>query len=173
MNKRLSDEGLALCKLSEHFCNLMYNCPAGHCTIGFGHLIHKGPVCTGKNITDAQMKPFDLTVAQARALETPWVNGITYEQGVALLRRDMARYEAVVNSVVKVAITQAEFDALTDFEYNTGHLPGSTLLKKLNAGDFKGAAAEFDVWVYANHQKLNGLVTRRAAERKLFERDLK
>ena len=45
----------------------------------------------------------------------------------------------------------------------------STLLKKLNAGDYSGAAAEFDKWVFAGKVKLNGLVKRRASERQLFE----
>ncbi|WP_405045477.1 glycoside hydrolase family protein [Pseudomonas aeruginosa] len=45
----------------------------------------------------------------------------------------------------------------------------STLLRKLNAGDVRGACAELSRWVYAGGKKLGGLVRRRAAERELCE----
>jgi GH24 family phage-related lysozyme (muramidase) len=72
---------------------------------------------------------------------------------------------------VSVFVNQNEFDALVDFAYNAGakNLLNSTLLKKLNAGDRKGAAKEFERWVYADGQILGGLVRRRMAERVLFE----
>ena len=60
--------------------------------------------------------------------------------------------------------------AIADFAYNLGvkALEGSTLLKKLNAGDFAGAAAEFPKWNKAGGKVLPGLVKRREAERTLF-----
>ncbi|MDU2883127.1 MAG: lysozyme, partial [Enterobacter sp.] len=60
--------------------------------------------------------------------------------------------------------------ALVDFAYNLGvkALEGSTLLKKLNAGDYAGAAAEFPKWNKAGGKVLPGLVKRREAERTLF-----
>ncbi len=60
---------------------------------------------------------------------------------------------------------------MTSFTYNvgTGAYKSSTLLLKHNAGDYAGAAAEFDKWIYANGQVLQGLVNRRAEERKLYE----
>jgi len=60
---------------------------------------------------------------------------------------------------------------LVDFTYNlgAGKLASSTLLIKLNAGDYAGAAREFDKWVMAGGKPLPGLVKRRAAERQMFE----
>lgn len=87
-----------------------------------------------------------------------------------LLKCGVVQYEQGVNQLVKVNITQGQFDALVSFAYNLGlrSLSTSTLLRKLNAGDKQGAAAEFGKWVNAGGVKLNGLVTRRAAERELF-----
>ncbi len=75
-----------------------------------------------------------------------------------------------VTAMVKVEINQNQFDALCDFCYNlgTGSLAGSTLLKKLNAGDYEGAANEFGKWNKAGGKELAGLTKRRALERDLF-----
>jgi lysozyme len=54
------------------------------------------------------------------------------------------------------------------FNLGVRKLIQSTLLKKLNAGDYVGAANEFDKWVFAAGKKLKGLVARRAAEKELF-----
>ncbi|WP_321154272.1 lysozyme, partial [Serratia nevei] len=68
-----------------------------------------------------------------------------------LLKRGVVPYEQGVNQLVKVRITQGQFDALVSFAYNLGlrSLSTSTLLKKLNAGDKQGAADEFGKWVNA------------------------
>lgn len=87
------------------------------------------------------------------------------------LRRELAKHEAIVSRCVTVEIGQNNFDALVSFNYNTGGLPGSTLLKKLNKGDFDGAAREFDKWNKAGGKVIKGLVRRRAAEQALFEQD--
>jgi GH24 family phage-related lysozyme (muramidase) len=71
---------------------------------------------------------------------------------------------------VKVGLTQGQFDALVSFTYNLGarSLSTSTLLRKLNAGDYAGAADEFLRWNKAGGKVLNGLTRRREAERALF-----
>lgn len=98
--------------------------------------------------------------------------GMTIDQSTAerLLKCGLVQYEQGVSQLVKVKITQGQFDALVSFAYNLGlrSLSTSTLLKKLNAGDIQGAANEFGEWVNAGGKKLNGLVTRRAAEREFF-----
>lgn len=98
--------------------------------------------------------------------------GIVIDQATAdrLLKCGVVQYEQGVNQLVKVKITQGQFDALVSFAYNLGlrSLSTSTLLKKLNAGDKLGAADEFGKWINAGGVKLNGLVKRRAAERELF-----
>lgn len=98
--------------------------------------------------------------------------GMTIDQPTAdrLLRTGVVQFEQAVNQLVKVKITQGQFDALVSFAYNLGTraLSTSTLLKKLNAGDYKGAANEFPRWNKAAGKVMNGLVARRAAERELF-----
>lgn len=98
--------------------------------------------------------------------------GMVIDQATAerLLKCGLVQYEQGVNQLVKVIITQGQFDALVSFSYNLGlrSLSTSTLLRKLNAGDKQGAADEFGKWVNAGGVRLNGLVKRREAERKLF-----
>jgi lysozyme len=98
--------------------------------------------------------------------------GMVIDQATAerLLKCGLVQYEQGVNQLVKVIITQGQFDALVSFAYNLGlrSLSTSTLLRKLNAGDKQGAANEFGKWVNAGGVRLNGLVKRREAERKLF-----
>jgi lysozyme len=84
--------------------------------------------------------------------------------------KDVARFEDGVNKLVTYTINQNQFDALVDFSFNLGlgNLGSSTLLKKLNAGDIKGAAEEFLRWDKAGGKVLAGLTKRRKAERDLF-----
>lgn len=95
---------------------------------------------------------------------------ITEEEAIAFLRQDLKTAENAVNSNVTYGINQNQFDALVSFTFNvgTGNFTSSTLLKKLNAGDVNGAANEFDRWIYAGGQVLEGLVRRRAAEKQMF-----
>lgn len=98
--------------------------------------------------------------------------GMVIDQATAdrLLKCGLVQYEQGVNQLVKVIISQGQFDALVSFAYNLGlrSLSTSTLLRKLNAGDKQGAANEFGKWVNAGGVRLNGLVKRREAERKMF-----
>lgn len=95
---------------------------------------------------------------------------ITAAESDAILSRDLAKFEAAVNNAVRVPLNQNEFDALVSLAFNIGGgaFAGSTLVKKLNAGDRAGAANQFNVWVKAGGKTLKGLVTRRAAERAQF-----
>lgn len=98
--------------------------------------------------------------------------GMQIDQATAdrLLRCGVVQYEQGVNQLVKVKITQGQFDALVSFAYNLGlrSLSTSTLLQKLNDGDKQGAADQFGRWVNAGGKRLDGLVARRAAEREMF-----
>ncbi|HFF8969427.1 lysozyme [Serratia marcescens] len=98
--------------------------------------------------------------------------GMQIDQATAdrLLKCGVVQYEQGVNQLVKVHITQGQFDALVSFAYNLGlrSLSTSTLLQKLNAGDKQGAAGQFVRWVNAGGKHLDGLVARRAAEREMF-----
>ncbi len=124
-----------------------YLCPAKIPSIGYGSTSYPD----GTRVT-MQDKP----ITKARAIE--------------ILNYDLIRFEGYVNSYVKVPLTQNQFDALVDFTYNLGpgNLQSSTLLRKLNAGDYAGASAEFPSWVKGGGKVLPGLVTRRAKEQALF-----
>ncbi|CDP50718.1 Phage lysin [Devosia sp. DBB001] len=94
----------------------------------------------------------------------------TEAEGRAILASDLAAVEAQVRKAVAVPLNENQFGALVSFTFNLGarNLGGSTLLKKLNKGDYTGAADEFGKWVNAGGQRLDGLVRRRTAERALF-----
>ncbi|QSW36843.1 lysozyme [Leclercia pneumoniae] len=98
--------------------------------------------------------------------------GMTIKQETAerLLKTGLVSYESDVSRLVKVGLSQGQFDALVSFTYNLGarSLSTSTLLRKLNAGDYAGAADEFLRWNKAGGKVLNGLTRRREAERALF-----
>lgn len=140
--KQTSAIGVALIRHFET-CRLVgYLCPAGIPTIGWGHT-------------------------------APWVrvgDRITQERADADLQQDLENVEYQVFKAVNVHLTQGQFDALVSFTFNLGigNLKSSTLLKKLNAGDFDGAAAEFPKWNHSNGQVLDGLTKRRKAEQQLF-----
>ncbi|PWC10676.1 lysozyme [Brenneria roseae subsp. americana] len=95
---------------------------------------------------------------------------ITQPQAEQFLRDDLASVYLNIDTNVKTALTQGQFDALCSFIFNlgAGNFVKSTLLKKLNAGDTAGAADEFLKWNRAGGRILPGLTRRRAAERDLF-----
>lgn len=131
-----------LVEQSEGCSYSSYQDSAGIWTIGYGHT---AGVTAGMKITPAQ--------------------------AIQYLETDLAFAGFAVSRLVHVPLNQNQYDALTDFVFNlgSGSLAGSTLLKLLNAGDYAGAAAQFGLWVRAGGKVLPGLVTRRAAEAKLFE----
>jgi GH24 family phage-related lysozyme (muramidase) len=142
---RISDEGLALIAEFEGFVDHPYNDAAGHATIGYGHLLHHGPV----------------TAADNRRWGT-----MSRAEGQKLLRKDVRSREAAVSSLVKVPLNQGQFDALVSFVFNLGEgaLRESTLLRKLNAGDYSAVPSELARWNKAGGRVLPGLVRRRQAE---------
>lgn len=139
---KTSSAGVALIKKFEGFSPVPYTCPAGKVTIGYGHVIKPGETFT--------------TLAE--------------EEATQLLMRDLVNREQAVMLLVKVPLTQGQFDALVSFVFNlgVGALKSSTLLKRLNAGEYERAADNFQRWVFVGHTKLKGLETRRAAEWAMF-----
>lgn len=95
---------------------------------------------------------------------------ITRTKADALLSAKLDRLSARVHKLVKVKLAQHQFDALVSLAYNIGlgAFARSTLLKKLNEGDFTGAAKQFTRWVYAKGRRLPGLKRRRVAELEMF-----
>jgi lysozyme len=88
-----------------------------------------------------------------------------------LLRQDTSAAQSAVQKLVKVPITQGQFDALVSFTFNVGesNLRKSTLLRQINAGNCWAAGAEFPKWNKARGQVLRGLTKRRAHERVSWE----
>lgn len=98
---------------------------------------------------------------------TAWTQG----QCDARLEADLARYASDVERALGDAPTsQSQFDAMVSFHYNTGAIARATLTRKHKAGDFAGAAREFDRWSYAGGRVMKGLARRRAAEAALYRR---
>ncbi|MBA4045818.1 MAG: glycoside hydrolase [Erythrobacter sp.] len=97
--------------------------------------------------------------------QTVW----TQAQCDGRLAQDLARYASdVVRALGDAPTTQAQFDAMVSFHYNTGAIARATLTQKHIAGDFQGAAREFNRWNRAGGRVLKGLVRRRAAEAALY-----
>jgi lysozyme len=137
-----SDDGLAMTKAFEGLRLTAYKDVAGNWTIGYGHIC---PALLA-----------GMTISQADA--------------DALLKADIADAVACVNRAVTEPITQNQFDALVDFCFNAGrgNFLQSTLLRKVNAGDFAGAAVQFGLWVHAGGQVVPALARRRKAEAEMF-----
>lgn len=93
---------------------------------------------------------------------------ITVEEGLRRLALDVDDAESTITHCVKVPLAQREYDVYTSFAFNVGEAQfcSSTLVKKLNAGDYSGACAELKRWVYVKGEKIPGLVKRREAEYK-------
>lgn len=94
----------------------------------------------------------------------------TQEQAEAWLLEDLADAERAVNALVKVPLTQNQYDAIVDLVFNvgTGNFQKSTLLKFLNLGSMDRASMEFEKWNKAGGIVRAGLTRRRLAERDLF-----
>lgn len=99
----------------------------------------------------------------------------TLAEGVDILRKDLNAVENEVRKLIKVPVNDNQLGALVSLDYNIGigNFSKSTLLKKLNAGDYEGAANQFQVWNKANKKVMAGLTRRRADEAALFRSPVK
>ena len=136
---KTSQRGLDLIKEFEGLYLQAYRCPAGVLTIGYGHTS-----VAGEPKVVAGMK-------------------ITKQEAEDILRRDLAAVEADVGRLVKVPLTQNQFDALVSFQFNTGGLGRSSALKRLNAGNYADVPAALLLWNKAAGKVLAGLTRRRKA----------
>lgn len=139
----MSEGGLnALTKQFEGCKLTAYRCPAGILTIGYGHTSAAG----APEVTDG------MTISQ--------------EDANRILAADMVKFENDVKALVKVELTQHQFDVLVDFCYNAGkgNLASSTLLKCVNAKQFDRVPTELQKWTKGGGKVLPGLVRRRNAE---------
>lgn len=157
MTMAVSNTGIELIKKFEGLARLgkdkmvrAYRCPAGKWTVGYGHT--KG--------------------VRSGSIYTP-------EECEEILRKDLIEYGEIVNRLVKVDLTQNQFDAIVSFVFNLGeaNFASSTLLKKLNAGDYNAVPEQLLRWnkakVNGKMQTLEGLTRRRTAEAALWAMDTK
>ncbi|MEB3288639.1 MAG: lysozyme [Leptolyngbya sp.] len=145
-NQQINAEGLALIKHFEGLRTTAYQDAVGVWTIGYGHTSMAGPPVVYPGMT------------------------ITTAEADAILQQDLDLFEQGVSQALTIPTDENPFSALVSFAFNVGlsAYRNSTLLRKHNAGDFPGAAAEFPRWVYAEGEVLPGLVRRRDAERALY-----
>jgi lysozyme len=142
---KLSHQGLINLKKREGVRNDVYRDSAGYLTVGVGHLVKPGESYKlGQRISDEEVD--------------------------RLLREDVDEFETLINTYVKVSLSQNQFDALVSLAYNIG--PGgfrkSSVLRYLNLGQFEAAANAFLVWNKAGGKVSKGLVNRRAEEKQSF-----
>lgn len=145
-----SNACLQLITSSEGFSSMPYRCPAGVPTIGYGSTFY----ADGRRV-----KMDDLPIAEPEAR--------------LLLIHEVERVANQIIAASKIQLTRGQLDGLTSFAYNVGPkaLLDSTLWRKLQAGNLAGSAEQFDRWIHGGGKILPGLITRREAERKMFEGD--
>lgn len=138
---KINRAGLDLIMRYEGFRPKPYDDGTGVITIGYGH-------------TRSKVMPAE----------------VDQELAKQLLVGDLEYFTEAVANAVQVPINENQYSALVAFTYNLGegNLRRSTLLRKLNAGDYGGAANEFEDWTKAGGKEMKGLVRRRAAEAQLF-----
>lgn len=138
----ITQQTIDLVKQFEGLSLTRYGDATGLPTIGYGHLI----------------KP------------TENYQEISEEEALELLHSDLQIAGNAVERLIRVQLDDNEFCSLVDFVFNLGSgvLQASTLRAKLNRGDYKGAAGQFQRWCYAGANKLPGLIRRREIEAELF-----
>ncbi|BET97635.1 lysozyme [Xenorhabdus taiwanensis] len=112
--------------------------------------------------------PWTIGYGHTKGVESGQV--ITIQQAEEFLHQDLIPIYAAIQQLVKVPLTQGQFDALCSFIFNLGivNFAHSTLLKKLNTGDYQGAVKEFVKWDRADGRELSALSMRRESEQKTF-----
>lgn len=145
---KISENGLNIIKEFEGFSSKPYLCHAKIPTIGYGNTYYPN----GKKVT---------------MNDTPITKEYATEMLSYIAQKD---FGGKVHQLVIVNLNQNQYDALVSFAYNigVGAFENSTLLRKLNKGDYEGASNEFAKWNKAGGKVLNGLVRRREKEKELF-----
>lgn len=136
--RHITQDGIDLIKRFEGFSSTVYICPAGYPTIGYGHLVRSGES----------------------------VNEISETEAEELLRKDVESAERAVIRLVKVPLTDGQFDALVSFTFNlgAGAFQRLTLRRKVNRQAHSEVPAQLMRWVWAGGRKLKGLEKRRELE---------
>ncbi|WP_019223004.1 lysozyme [Bartonella rattaustraliani] len=144
--RKISTEALALIKQWEGLRLEAYEDSGGVWTIGYGHTSAAGAPTVHKDMQ------------------------ITEKEAEKILRQDLKKCESVVVKAVIVPLNDEQFAALVSFCYNVGITAfcKSTLLKKLNKGEYETIPTELQKWTRVGGKRIQGLVNRRAAEAGLW-----
>lgn len=152
--QRISEKGLEFIARYEGYRRFPYNDAANNATIGYGHLLHAGPVTFRDRL--------------GRGV------GLSQKGALSLLRQDASIAEKGVQRLVTRPLGQGQFDALCSFAFNCGvaGFKRSTLLRLVNQ-QLGGSGAPtirkaFEMWRYAGGKELAGLRRRRDAEADLY-----
>lgn len=147
---KISSKGLELIKEFEGFSSAAYLCPAKIPTIGYGNTFWE----------DGRKVKLGEQISKTNALELLEL----------IANKDFADK---IFPLIKVKVSQNKFDAMVSLAYNigVGNFSKSTLLKKVNSGDFDGASNEFLKWNKSGGKELLGLTKRRQREYEMFKND--
>lgn len=137
--RNVTPQGLALIAQFEGFSPVVYRCPAGYATIGYGHLVRLGEDFSG---------------------------GISEAEANALLACDVDVAQRAVLRLIERPLTDGQYDALVSFTFNlgAGALQRSALRRCVNRGEDAAVPEQLMRWVWAGGRRLGGLVARRRAE---------
>ena len=136
----------------EGLIQSVYADSGGLLTIGIGHLLTKSELMSGKILLPNE------TIY--------WQNGLTVAQALDLLGHDIYYTDAAVNNLVRVLVSQNQYDALVSFAYNVGidAFANSTLLRLLNDGQYDPVPAQLRRWNKVKGKTITGLINRREKE---------
>lgn len=157
MRKRVPKRAVKLIAFFEGFLRRPSDKLDGVSTIGYGHVYRFSAV-----------RPSDVNLRWVKGQRVP--GQLTEAEGKVLLRQDLEMFADAVAALVKVPINWRQASALISFAYNNGigALAESTLLKRLNAGEYDAVPHEMSRWINGPSGPLPGLVNRRAREGRLF-----
>lgn len=149
---RISPEGILEIQTFEALELKPYRDNAGFLTIGYGHKITFLEKLKGTILING--------------VKTPWLHGITLEEAINLFKQDLIPTQVSINQMVKVPLTQPQFDALTSFTFNVGGgaLEKSSLLMHLNLRKYSLIPSHMKLFINSNGQRNQGLVNRRDKE---------
>lgn len=160
---RISKTGLEFLEAVEAKIPTIYPDQGGELTIGIGHLMTKSEIMSGKlKLMDESGELLIIDYRKLKELTDPQMYG--------LLRYDLITVEDVVNSFVRVSISQNQYEALVSFCFNVGNqaFKNSTLLKQLNAGMYAAVPHQMRRWIHVKGKISKGLINRRENEIKLW-----
>lgn len=150
--RAIPQAALALVKTSEGFRAERNTDPSGYAEIGYGHKMTRNDPL------------WNATLSEEAA-------GEVAEADMELVAQELGN---TLGAIVTDILTEGQWAAILDFTFNEGigRFEGSTLCRLIRLGQMQAVASEFGRWVYANvggqEVKLDGLVTRRAAEAALW-----